>query len=135
MCVFFLFLFQKNSFVAFLSTVYSSHQITSDVSLAETCHAAELFLSDGLIITGSSTGQSASLSDVTSARTATPQLPVILGSGVTPENLKDFSRHAQALIVGSYFKKDGLWKNELCRDRIDSLVSVLKEFRLQHQKP
>lgn len=31
---------------------HSSHAITSDVSLVETAHAAEFFMSDGVILTG-----------------------------------------------------------------------------------
>ncbi|KAF3833205.1 hypothetical protein F7725_026870 [Dissostichus mawsoni] len=38
---------------------HSSHALTSDVSIEETAHAAEFFLSDGLIITGAATGQQA----------------------------------------------------------------------------
>ena len=34
---------------------FSAHTITSDVSIAETAKAAEYFLSDGVIVTGSST--------------------------------------------------------------------------------
>jgi predicted TIM-barrel enzyme len=36
--------------------VISAHAITSDVSLQETAKAAEFFLSDGIIITGATTG-------------------------------------------------------------------------------
>lgn len=35
---------------------HSAHALTEDINLAETAAAAEFFLSDGLIITGSSTG-------------------------------------------------------------------------------
>lgn len=35
---------------------HSSHALTSDVSIEETARAAEFFLSDGLIITGTATG-------------------------------------------------------------------------------
>lgn len=35
-----------------LKKKHSSHSITSDVSLLETVHAAEFFLSDGVIVTG-----------------------------------------------------------------------------------
>ena len=104
----------------------SSHQVTSDVSLAETCRAAELFMSDGIIITGSSTGESASPSDFKSAQSAV-SLPVILGSGVTAANVEEFAS-AQALIVGSYFKEKGHWANELCRNRIDLLVSAVRNY-------
>jgi len=36
--------------------IFSAHIITSDVSLQETAKAAEFFLSDGVIITGVTTG-------------------------------------------------------------------------------
>lgn len=35
-----------------LKKKHSSHTITTDVSLAETAHAAEFFMSDGIILTG-----------------------------------------------------------------------------------
>ena len=35
-----------------LKKKHSSHAVTSDVSLIETCHAAEFFLTDGIILTG-----------------------------------------------------------------------------------
>ncbi len=36
---------------------HSSHSITSDVDIVETAKAAEFFLSDGVILTGTSTGE------------------------------------------------------------------------------
>lgn len=83
-------------------------------------------MSDGIIITGSSTGESASPSDFKSAQSAV-SLPVILGSGVTAANVEEFAS-AQALIVGSYFKEKGHWANELCRNRIDLLVSAVRNY-------
>lgn len=38
-----------------LKKKHSSHSITSDISLLETVHAAEFFLSDGCIVTGENT--------------------------------------------------------------------------------
>lgn len=46
--------------------IYSAHAITQDVTIAETAKAAEFFMSDGLIITGSATGDPASLQDIAS---------------------------------------------------------------------
>ncbi|XP_061749391.1 uncharacterized protein F13E9.13, mitochondrial isoform X2 [Nerophis ophidion] len=43
---------------------HSSHALTSDVSTLETARAAEFFLSDGLVITGASTGQEADLQEL-----------------------------------------------------------------------
>ena len=44
---------------------YSSHAITSDVSLSETIKAAKFFLADGIILTGAATGDPASVSEFT----------------------------------------------------------------------
>ena len=43
---------------------HSSHSITADVDLKETAKAAEFFISDGLIVTGSATGEEANQNDV-----------------------------------------------------------------------
>lgn len=38
---------------------FSAHAITSDIRIADTAKAAQFFLSDGVILTGSHTGQAA----------------------------------------------------------------------------
>lgn len=43
---------------------YSSHAITSDVSLSETVKAAKFFLADGIILTGTTTGDPADVSEL-----------------------------------------------------------------------
>lgn len=105
---------------------HSSHAITNDVSISETAHAAEFFLSDGVIVTGESTGKEADLEEVKQVKKAT-RLPVLIGSGITAENLKNYFQHADLFIVGSYIKKDGFWKNELDETRIQKLM---EEFRM-----
>jgi predicted TIM-barrel enzyme len=40
------------------------------------------------------------------------KIPVLIGSGVTNENLSHY-KSANGLIVGSHFKMDGHWTNEL----------------------
>lgn len=44
---------------------YSSHAITSDVSLSETAKAAKFFLADGIILTGITTGDPVNVSEFT----------------------------------------------------------------------
>jgi membrane complex biogenesis BtpA family protein len=107
---------------------HSSHAITSDVSLAETIKAAEFFLSDGIIITGSSTGKEADLADVELASTTT-KLPVIVGSGITAENISRFWNSADAFIVGSYFKKLGNWQNEVDKESVTQLMNEVEKLR------
>lgn len=103
---------------------HSAHAITADVDIVQTAHAAEYFLSDGLILTGASTGESASAEELRAVHGAT-KLPVLVGSGITPENLSDYLPFADAFIVGSAFKQDGHWANALDPDRIRRLLDAL----------
>lgn len=98
---------------------HSSHSITADVDIVETAKAAVFFDSDGLIITGRETGDSPNLDEVSSVRSALPDHPIIVGSGVTEGNVGQFAKAGvSAAIVGSYFKKQGHWANDLCEDRL-----------------
>jgi uncharacterized protein len=107
---------------------HSSHALTADVSLAETIHAAEFFLSDGLIVTGSATGCEASLADLGQAREAT-QLPLWVGSGVTAQNLSSYWNLADGFIVGSHFKVDGNWKNAVDPQRVSVFMNEVQRLR------
>ena len=90
---------------------HSAHAITADVTVAETAHAAEFFLVDGVIVTGVATGQAADPEEVTSVR-AGVGVPTFVGSGITPENMARFAA-ADGFIVGSWVKRDGHWAGPL----------------------
>ncbi len=100
---------------------HASHAITSDIDLAEMAHAGEFFGADGFVVTGISTGRAAELEDVKAVRSAT-DLPVIVGSGVTPGYASALAEYADALIVGSYIKYDGFWKNPVDPKRAKAIV-------------
>ena len=103
---------------------HSAHAITADVDIVQTAHAAEFFLSDGLILTGAATGEAASVDELRAVYAAT-KLPVLVGSGITAENLKSYLPIADAFVVGSYFKQNGYWENALDPDRIRRLLDAL----------
>jgi membrane complex biogenesis BtpA family protein len=107
---------------------HSSHAITADVDVAETTKAAELFGADGVIVTGIATGQAIKINDLGTARVATT-LPLIVGSGVTPESVKDLFAYADALIVGSWYKREGLWSNPPDAKRAKELVKAVRAAR------
>jgi len=106
---------------------HSAHQITSDVPIGETASAASFFLSDGLIVTGSSTGAQANPDDLHEVLKATPELPVLIGSGITPGNAHKFKK-AHGFIVGSYLKRDGHWNNELDDERLQKIMEAIKSL-------
>lgn len=107
---------------------HSSHAVTSDVGLDETARAAEFFGADGVVVTGTSTGAPTSIQDLDSVGTATT-LPVVVGSGATPESIGDLFRVADGVIVGSWYKRDGLWSNAPDPDRARQLVDAANRAR------
>jgi membrane complex biogenesis BtpA family protein len=107
---------------------HSSHAITADISISEVAHAAEFFNANGLIVTGKYTGSTASISEIKEVKRST-KLPVIIGSGVTIDNVEEYIKVSDALIVGSYFKQGGFWKNELDKDRIRQFMQLVTSLR------
>lgn len=99
---------------------HSAHALTADVDVAETARAAEFFGADGVVVTGTATGRAAHPADVAVVAGATA-LPTLVGSGVAPDNLAQYAP-ADAFIVGSSVKQDGVWSGPLDRARLAALV-------------
>jgi len=105
---------------------HGAHAITSDVSLAETAKAAELFLADGVIVTGVASGEETSPDDVRTTAQAVC-LPVLVGSGVTTQNLGRFP-DAHGFIVGSSLKMGGIWSNPLDRGAVEAMARAFAKL-------
>ncbi|HWS90461.1 MAG TPA: BtpA/SgcQ family protein [Pyrinomonadaceae bacterium] len=106
---------------------HSAHAITADVSLGETCAAVEFMRGDAVIVSGSATGEPPRAADVKEAKSHC-RIPVLLGSGVTPENVAEFYDAADGFIVGSYFKEGGLWSNTVEKARVERLVGAVRRL-------
>jgi hypothetical protein len=91
--------------------------------LEDTVEAAEFFLSDGVIITGTHTGKAVDLSELSRVYRGSKG-PVLVGSGVTPTGLQAILENADAFIVGSYFKRDGKWQHEPDPARLSALMGA-----------
>lgn len=104
---------------------HSAHAMTADVDLVETARAAEFFGADGVIVTGTATGSPADPKDVAAVRKAVG-IPVLVGSGVTPDNLAAFAPNARAVIVGSDLKKNGDWRNPPDPSRVQAMVDAIQ---------
>lgn len=117
--------------VAILADVkkkHASHAITADVSLAEAARATEFFGADGIVITGVATGHPADPEDVRAAKEAVG-IPIAIGSGLTPDNLERYWPHADAFIIGSYIKRDGLWSNPIDPARLKQFMDAVRRLR------
>ena len=94
----------------------------------ETRDVTERGLADAIIVTGDRTGVEADLDDISVVRRAT-NLPVLVGSGATPENIARVLPDVDGLIVGSYFKKDGAGQNFVEPARVERFVRRFTELR------
>ena len=106
---------------------HSSHAITQDVSLLDTAKAAQFFLSDGVIITGNHTGEAASVEELKALKDVL-DFPILVGSGITKDNVLTYFPICDAMIVGSYFKEDGYWENKLNYERIAKSMECVGAF-------
>jgi len=107
---------------------HSSHAITSDIDIKEHVVTASFFRSDGIIITGTSTGREASIDYVRIACQST-QLPLLLGSGISAVNIQKYWNLADAFIVGSSIKNEGKWENDISGERLNLFVKKVNELR------
>lgn len=112
--------------VADVKKKHASHAVTADVGLAEAARAAVFFGADGVVVTGTATGEPTRPEDVAAVAEAVDQA-VFVGSGVTPENVTALTPHADALIVGSYLKRGGLWENEPDAARVAAMVKAVRD--------
>jgi membrane complex biogenesis BtpA family protein len=115
--------------VADIKKKHSAHSLTADVDLAETARAAEFFGADGVIVTGTATGRPTSVDDVREVRFAT-KLALCVGSGATPDTMRELFQYADAVIVGSWYKQRGDWKNAPDAVRVKELVQAANRARM-----
>ncbi len=104
-------------------------KVFADISVKHARHLATLddyienierSLADAVIVTGSATGKAVDIREVARVK-ENCMLPVYAGSGVTPENVARILEHADGVIVGSYFKRDG----RVDAERVKKLVKVV----------
>jgi membrane complex biogenesis BtpA family protein len=98
-------------------------------SLAESAHDAQhRGLADALIVTGSGTGHSAPIENVRLVKEHV-SIPVMVGSGVTPQNVDEMLATADGAIIGSWLKKDGKLANPVDEERVKQFMKVVKKAR------
>lgn len=107
---------------------FGAHAITGDRSISEQASDAEWHQADVLIVTGTRTGSPTQPGEVKEVRAGT-NLPVIVGSGLDPEQLPALFDVADGAIVGQWLKVDGRWWNPIDPFRVERLMTAANDFR------
>ena len=107
---------------------HGSHSLTIDLDIQDEIMQAEFFLVDGVIVTSQFTGKNPNKNDLIKAKSVT-KLPVLIGSGMTAENIQAYVALADGFIVGSYFRRDGRFLEKLEPERLHKFMKVFVSER------
>ncbi|MEZ5301271.1 MAG: BtpA/SgcQ family protein [Verrucomicrobiales bacterium] len=84
--------------------------------------AVERGLADGLIVSGSGTGQKTDPNDLARVRAACPESKIFVGSGSDAESAPALLEFADGLIVGTAAKRGGILANPVEVSRVAAIV-------------
>jgi membrane complex biogenesis BtpA family protein len=83
---------------------------------------------DALIVTGKATGDAVHLEELSRVKSAAADRPVLIGSGVTPENLKTLVPVCDGLIVGTALKRNKDVEAEVDTHRAHAFGQAMNEL-------
>ncbi|MDB6176305.1 BtpA/SgcQ family protein [Paracoccus sp. Z330] len=105
---------------------HGAHAITADRSIPELTRDLAFFDSDCIIATGQRTGNAATESEIREIKEAT-HLPLLVGSGVSEDNIVQILRLTDGVIVASSLKEGGVWWNPVDPERVRRFVDAAQE--------
>jgi len=94
---------------------------------AEDCR--ERGLADAVVVTGRKTGGATDPEDIIRVRKALPDLPLVVGSGVSLENVDAYLDYVNAIIVVSSLNVDGRVEARPDEKRVKAFMEKIKAFR------
>jgi membrane complex biogenesis BtpA family protein len=107
---------------------HCSHSLTGDLDITDEVRQAEFFLVDGIIVTGARTTEPPSASELRRVKKHA-HVPVIIGSGMMPQNIRKYYPLADGFIVGSTFHEGGEFLGALDPKRLESFMKTFLSLR------
>jgi len=107
---------------------FGAHAITADRSVTEQATDAEWFDADVLVASGTRTGSPTEPREVEEIKHGT-NLPVIVGSGLNPDQVPGLFAVADGAIIGQWLRRDGVWWNPVDPARVERLVAAVSRAR------
>ena len=116
--------------IKFFADVYKKHAVMFP-GIDPKTHATwtDFYMADAVIVTGRMTGSPPDPELVKEVKEVVGETPVLIGSGLNPENAKQLLKYADGAIVGTYFKVKGLTQNPVDPGRVRKLMWVVEEIR------
>ena len=86
-------------------------------------------LPDAICVSGATAGAPTDTEALRIVKSAAGDVPVFVNTGVRAENVATQLGIADGAVVGTYFKKDGLFANAAEKSRVEELMGAAREFR------
>jgi uncharacterized protein len=109
---------------------HGSHQITADRRLEEELEDVAESGADAAIVTGLKTGVAPGKATLQKLR-GYSQIPIIIGSGLTLENLPELLPFVDGAIVGKHFKERGELSAKVDEHRVVEFMKAVRAIRYQ----
>ena len=99
------------------------------IDLATHIEWTEFYLADAIIISGRMTGDAPSLDKVCEAKQLAKGRPILMGSGMTADNVADFFQYADGCIVGFGMKDKGHPDQPVNPDNVKRFMEAVQTTR------
>ena len=109
---------------------HCAHALTGDLDIVDEVKQAEFFLADGVIVTGQRTTEPPALAELHRVKQQA-RVPVLIGSGITAENIQTYFPLADGFIVGSTFRQDGQFLGALEPERLNDFMRCFRDQNTQ----
>ena len=120
--------YDKIKIFADVKKKHCAHSLTADLDITDEVKQAEFSMVDGIIVTSKFTGIEPDTKDLIKVKDAT-KLPIFIGSGFTKDNMKKYYSLADGFIVGSTFRKNGDFFEEIDSDRLDKFIQKFNSLK------
>jgi predicted TIM-barrel enzyme len=107
---------------------HCSHALTGDLDILDEIKQAEFFLVAGVIVTGARTTEPPSLAELRRVKKRA-SVPVLIGSGMTPQNIRSYFKLADGFIVGSTFREEGKFLGAVDPRRLNAFMKVFRALK------
>ena len=104
---------------------HGAHAITADRTIPEQTRDLAFFDADVVIATGQRTGNAATIEEIDEVRSAT-DLPLMVGSGVSKDNVVEILARTNGVIVASSLKESGVWWNPVDPERVKAFMDAAR---------
>ena len=84
---------------------------------------------DGLCVSGLTAGAATDTSTLKIVKENAGDVPVFVNTGVRPDTVAESLQYADGAIVGTWFKREGKFANDVDAARVAELMGVVRELR------